>query len=111
MKRRGTADVLLRIGFALSFLGTMALTLDVYAQNIERGRMLYENHCQVCHTSEVHGRKGRMAIGIAELRAIVGRWQTYQKLHWTADEIEDVVQYLATTRYFFTTSADGRRSK
>jgi hypothetical protein len=52
-----------------------------------------------------------MAIGIAELRAIVERWQTYQKLHWTADEIEDVVQYLATTRYFFTTSADGRRSK
>jgi mono/diheme cytochrome c family protein len=110
MNRRGTADILLRIGFALSFLGTMALTLDVYAQNIERGRMLYENHCQVCHTSEVHGRKKRVAIGITELRAIVARWQANQKLNWNAEEIEDVVQFLATTHYFFTTSADRRRS-
>ena len=110
MNRRATADILLRIGFALSFLSTTALTLDVYAQNIERGRMLYENHCQACHTSAIHGRKERIAIGIAELRTIVQRWQAIQKLHWTADEIEDVVQFLSTTRYFFTTSADRRRT-
>jgi len=111
MNRRCTADILLRIGFALSFLGIMALTLDVHAQNIERGRMLYENHCQVCHTSEIHGRKGRVAIGITELRAIVARWQANQRLNWNADEIEDVVHFLATTRYFFTTSADARRAR
>jgi len=111
MNRRRTADILLRIGFALSFLSTLALTLDVYAQNVERGRMLYENHCQVCHTIDVHGRTGRIAIGIAELRAIVQRWQANQKLDWSADEIEDVVQFLSTTRYFFTTSVHGRRTE
>ncbi len=111
MNRRRARDILLPIGFALSFLSTAALTFDVHAQNVERGRTLYENHCQVCHTVEVHGRKGRMAIGIAELRDIVQRWQTNQKLRWTPDEIEDVVQFLSTTRYFFSTSADGLHTR
>ena len=100
------AGVLFRIAFTLASLGTAALTLDAYAQDIERGRALYENHCQVCHKVDIHGRKGRTAIGVSELREIVERWQANQKLRWTAQEIDDVVHFLSTTRYFFTTSVE-----
>lgn len=95
-----------RIAFTLASLGTAALTLDAHAQDIERGRALYENHCQVCHKVDIHGRKGRAAIGVSELREIVERWQTNQKLRWTSQEIDDVVYFLSTTRYFFTTSVE-----
>lgn len=104
-----------RIGLRLAAAGAMVIGMAAggaaYAQNIERGRALYENHCQVCHKIDVHGRKNRAAIGIAELREIVDRWQANQKLRWTSEEIEDVVQFLSTTRYFFTTSVEaGARS-
>lgn len=95
---------LLRLASAAAFLGTAAVTVDVHAQNIERGRTLYENHCQKCHTSTVHARKNRTALSLGDLREIVNQWQVNQDLRWKEDEIEDVVQYLARTRYFFTTS-------
>jgi mono/diheme cytochrome c family protein len=92
---------LIRLLGAIFFIGTVAASVDASAQNVERGRLLYENHCQVCHTAEVHGRKNRIALSRAEVREIVDRWQKNQKLGWSAEDIGDVVQYLATTRYRF----------
>ena len=85
----------------IAFVGMGAVSIDAHAQNVERGRLLYENHCQVCHTAEVHGRKNRIALSRDDLRDIVDRWQKHQKLGWSAEDIRDVVQYLATTRYRF----------
>jgi len=67
--------------------------------NAERGRSLYENHCQVCHTPRVHSRVDRLPINQAELREIVDRWQQEEKLRWSAQDISDVVEYLNRTRY------------
>jgi mono/diheme cytochrome c family protein len=71
-------------------------------RDVERGRALYENHCQVCHTPRVHGRVNRLPITIAELRGIVESWQRDQKLRWSAQEIDDVTEYLNQTRYRYT---------
>lgn len=65
----------------------------------QRGRALYENHCQVCHTSRVHSRINKLPINHAELRAIVEHWQREEGLRWTAQEIDDVVDFLNRTRY------------
>jgi mono/diheme cytochrome c family protein len=67
----------------------------------ERGRALYENHCTVCHTSQVHARVNRIPVSRAEVREIVERWQTQQKLAWGTQEVEDVVEFLNRTRYQF----------
>jgi mono/diheme cytochrome c family protein len=99
------STILTRLFAAFAVAGTMAVPIDAHAQNIERGRQLYENHCQTCHTAQVHGRKNRMAFSIGDLREIVDRWQRNQKLNWNREEIEDVVQYLGTTRYFFVSEA------
>ena len=69
--------------------------------NAERGRLLYENHCQFCHTPQVHSRPNKLPLTRNEMRGIVDHWQRYQNLGWTEQETEDVVEYLNRTRYRF----------
>jgi len=69
--------------------------------DIERGRALYENHCEVCHSSKVHTRINRIAISIEELRQIVDNWQREERLRWSPQDVEDVVQFLNATHYNF----------
>jgi mono/diheme cytochrome c family protein len=71
------------------------------APDLERGRGLYENHCQVCHTPKVHSRLNRLPIDANELRQIVDNWQKEENLRWGPQDVEDVVYYLRQTRYKF----------
>jgi hypothetical protein len=64
-----------------------------------RGQMLYENHCRFCHTPKVHERRNKPPLARAELRSIVNDWQRQEGLSWAAQDTEDVVEYLAVTRY------------
>jgi cytochrome c2 len=64
-----------------------------------RGRLLYENHCQTCHTSVVHVRNQRKAKTPAELRGWIGRWSGELKLGWGETEQSDVYQFL-NNRYY-----------
>ena len=86
--------------------GLVLAAATVFAQTPDpadpaRGRGLYENHCQVCHTSQVHSRVNRIVISRFELREIVEKWQAQQKLTWSAQDVEDVVEFLNRTRYQF----------
>ena len=65
----------------------------------ERGRLLYENHCGVCHSSKVHRRAAPLPMNLKDLRGIVGGWVKDQKLNWSDNEISDVVEYLDSTYY------------
>ncbi|HUO44682.1 MAG TPA: hypothetical protein VMT94_07210 [Burkholderiales bacterium] len=65
----------------------------------ERGRALYENHCQFCHSIKVHSRKQRWPQNLDDLRAIVDLWQRQQNLNWSKEDIDDVVYFLNTTQY------------
>ena len=69
--------------------------------SVERGRLLYENHCVVCHTPNIHRRPNRVPLNAAELRDIVNGWQREEKLRWSEQDVGDVVQYLRETRYKF----------
>jgi mono/diheme cytochrome c family protein len=85
-------------------LAAACLALSVSAAEVpslERGRALYENHCMVCHTSKVHRRNPPSAIDAEALRFIVKVWVEEQKLRWSAEDIEDVVQYVNSTYYRF----------
>lgn len=66
-----------------------------------RGQMLYENHCQVCHTSVVHVRETRRARSLKDLEYWVTRWSGELKLPWSAEEISDVVDFLNRRYYKF----------
>lgn len=66
-----------------------------------RGRALYENHCQQCHTPKIHSRAKQLPLTRNELRLIVDDWRRQVNLPWTPNETEDVVEYLNVTRYKF----------
>jgi len=65
-----------------------------FAGDANRGRLLYENHCQGCHTSRAHVRDNRKANTFAEIRGWVNRWQANQTLNWSATELDDVSAWL-----------------
>ena len=87
----------------LAVLAAMALFPAVtFSQGLpdpERGRALYENHCQVCHTPRVHTRVNKLPINQDELREIVDRWQREERLRWSSQDVADVVEFLNRTRY------------
>lgn len=66
-----------------------------------RGRVLYEQHCQVCHTPGIHARQHKLPLTRDELRALVDFFRRQASLGWTREEIEDVVEHLDRTHYHF----------
>jgi mono/diheme cytochrome c family protein len=69
------------------------------AQDLERGRMLHENHCRMCHDSIAYKRGDRIAKDVAQVKAQVTRWQTNTGLRWSAEDIDSVTAYVVKTYY------------
>jgi mono/diheme cytochrome c family protein len=62
--------------------------------NVERGRMLYENACGVCHTTQAHWREKHLVHSWDELVYQVKRWQGMAGQAWSGAEVNDVASYL-----------------
>jgi mono/diheme cytochrome c family protein len=69
------------------------------AGNYQRGHLLYNNHCQVCHTKTVHSGKKREVKTLSQLRERVAGWASHAGDDWGKAEIDDVVHYL-NRRYY-----------
>ena len=67
--------------------------------NLQRGRLLYENHCLACHESQVHIRTNQKVNTLGGVNREVVRWSEEQKLTWRATEINDVSHYLYRSFY------------
>ena len=87
---------------AIAVLAFLGAAPAVVAADKERGRSLYENHCVTCHTPKVHSRPNRIPLSLDELRQIVAGWAKETNLHWSDEDVNDVVWYLNTTRYRYT---------
>ncbi len=68
---------------------------------VERGRLLYANHCVECHSREIHWRDQRRATDWGSLRGQVRRWQGEVRLGWSDEDIEAVTRHLNDTVYRF----------
>ena len=84
---------------ALLLAAVIALPAGSFAHDVARGRDLYELRCLGCHAESVHGRAKRTAKTFDEVRSWVARWNTSLALGWSAEEIDDVSQYL-NARYY-----------
>ncbi len=92
---------MLRMAAGLAVAAATAAVQAADLPDLERGRALYENHCRICHTQQVHERPNRLSIDLADLRLIVDNWQKQERLRWSAQEVDDVVWFLNQTRYRF----------
>jgi mono/diheme cytochrome c family protein len=59
-----------------------------------RGRLLYENACIACHTTQAHWRDKSIVTDWPSLVGQVTRWQAIARQNWNEDEIRDVAAYL-----------------
>jgi cytochrome c2 len=58
------------------------------------GRLLYENACVACHTTQAHWRNKSIVTDWPSLVGQVTRWQAIAGQSWNEDEIRDVAAYL-----------------
>lgn len=82
-----------------------AASSAAYAADAERGRVLYETHCIVCHTPRIHMRPNKLPLTREDLRILVDDFRRMENPAWTPEETEDVVEYLSRTRYHFAPAA------
>lgn len=66
-----------------------------------RGKMLYLNHCHVCHESNVHIRAHRKVKKKSDIGYWVKRWSKYLKLNWKESDRLQVIEHLNQTYYKF----------
>ena len=76
-----------------SLLTLLFLAGAAQAQNVDRGRLLYETHCGTCHTERLHHREHSTIRSYGALRAEVGNRQ------FSPDELEDVIEFLDRSHY------------
>ncbi len=84
---------------AMLMLLAMLLPPPGAAADVERGQLLYENHCVECHDGRAHYRENRRASSLAEVRQWVVKWSATLQLQWSADERGDVAAYLYQRYY------------
>ena len=72
------------------------------AADVERGKLLHDNHCRMCHDSIAYKRDSTIATDYAQIRAQVVRWQSNTGLRWSEGDIDNVTAYLAETYYKLT---------
>lgn len=85
----------------LAVLAASSLVSESVHAQVNRGQALYENHCLVCHETNVHLRETHKAQSIDEVRGWVASWAAHGKLEWNRDDIEDVTRYLSRHLYHF----------
>ena len=88
----------MRLPYILLALAASALTA-ANAADLERGKMLHENHCRMCHDSIAYKRDNKIASDYAQIKAQVTRWQTNTGLHWSEADIDSVTAFVAKTYY------------
>ena len=82
--------------------GLVGVSASAASAEFDRGRALYEHHCQHCHEGWAHTRDGRVVTTLGGLRARVAAWSVHAGLHWGEEEIDDVTRYLNRRFYQLT---------
>jgi hypothetical protein len=92
-----------------SLLLLALLPFAAAAQDVQRGRLLYQTHCGGCHYERVHDRLRTEVKDLSDLRDMVARWAPQTKRSFTLDELEELVEYLNQSHYRFGLSALQRK--
>ena len=69
------------------------------AQDVERGRLLYETHCATCHTERLHTRENSIIRSYGALRAEVGKRAAMTNRRFSPEELEEIIEFLDRSHY------------
>lgn len=83
-------------------LWLVACVLPAQAQDLQRGKLLYEAHCATCHGERLHERDKTLVKSMADLRDQVAHWAPQTKRSFTLEELEEIALYLDWSHYHLT---------
>lgn len=91
------------IAVALGAALPLAWALPAGAQNPDRGRGLYENHCLDCHYERIHRRDPARSLvrSYAGLQAEVARRAELTRHRYSVADLDDIAEYLNRSHYRF----------
>jgi len=88
---------------AAAMLAAFALSVSwsAQAQDPERGRQLYENHCLACHYERIHKRDPARSLidSLTDLQLEVARRAALVGQRLAIEDQNDIVEYLNRTHY------------
>ena len=94
---------LMLAGGVVTLVGVLAFVAVLRAVEFDRGEALYENHCSSCHDPQAHvAGEARHVATLVDLRARVAAWSVHSGLNWSAEDVDDVTDYLNRRFYHFT---------
>jgi len=82
-------------------LGSLLTGYSAYAEVADNGEQLHASKCQGCHDSSVYTRANRFIKNRDALHDQVNRCHKQVRADWTAQQINDVVNYLDSQYYKF----------
>lgn len=85
----------------ICFTGMFISLSSAWGGDIQRGKLLYENHCLGCHESTDHIESKRKVDSLRELRHQIVRWSIETEANWRQEEVDDVLEYLNQQHYGF----------
>lgn len=76
---------------------------DAILNEPSRGELLYKNHCNSCHGTQIHWREKKLATDMKSIHWQVDRWQGALSLGWTHQDVDEVAVYLNGLYYHYPT--------
>ena len=79
----------------------LALAMPARAQDAQRGKALYENHCLICHYERIHKRDPSRSLvkSIIRLRLEVAQRAANTGQRFIIEDLDDIAEYLNRTHY------------
>ena len=91
------------IGGPVSILLVLLLSAQVpsYADDVDRGELLHNDHCQRCHQRDIYNKPDRKVENLSQLKQRVKQCELVNDLLWFEEEVNDVTAYLNAHFYLF----------
>ena len=79
----------------------LVFTASANAQDVGRGKLLYETHCQACHYERIHRRDPSRSLvkSLPQLRVEVADRAALTKQAFSPADLDDIAEYLNRTHY------------
>ena len=79
----------------------LMVVMPAWAQDAQRGRLLYETHCLSCHYERIHNRNPSRSLvrTFTQLRLEVAQRAANTGQRFTIEDLDDIAEYLNRTHY------------
>ena len=79
----------------------LLLAMPGWAQDAQRGKLLYETHCFACHYERIHNRNPSRSLvrTFTQLRLEVAQRAANTGQRFTIEDLDDIAEYLNRSHY------------